>query len=211
VPTGIPHAPGIIRCSGSTKLFKKCQEIGIIPRSEAELVERTQESPTTIFPQADLIQESDYQESTADESSLSLSLNVTLMWCPACAWVIEEILTRTPGVISASCNFATDRVRCDYNPVLTSPHQIVDSINSLGYKAYVSEDDVDTGERRAEFIRLLISAFLTMNVMMLSFALYSGFFTQLSRLASFSFMAAVIFTVERGPESPLPLSVWRHS
>jgi heavy metal translocating P-type ATPase len=163
-----------------TEIFKKCQEIGIIPRSEAELVERTHESPTTEFPQTGFVQERDYQESTTDESSLSLSLNVTLMWCPACAWVIEETLTRTPGVISASCNFATDRVRCDYNPVLTSPHQIVDAINSLGYKAYVSGDDVDTGKRRAEFIRLLISAFLTMNVMMLSFALYSGFFTQLS-------------------------------
>jgi heavy metal translocating P-type ATPase len=164
-----------------TELFKKCQEIGIIPRSEAELAERAQESPTTIFSKPGLVQEPDYQESTADESSLSLPLNVTLMWCPACAWVIEETLKRTPGVISASCNFATDRVRCDYNPVLTSPHQIVDAINSLGYKAYVSGDDVDTGTRRAELIRLLISAFLTMNVMVLSFALYSGFFIQLSR------------------------------
>jgi heavy metal translocating P-type ATPase len=164
-----------------TELFKKCQEIGIIPRSEAELAEKARESPTTIFSKPGLVQEPDYQESTADESSLSLPLNVTLMWCPACAWVIEETLKRTPGVISASCNFATDRVRCDYNPVLTSPHQIVDAINSLGYKAYVSGDDVDTGTRRAELIRLLISAFLTMNVMVLSFALYSGFFIQLSR------------------------------
>ncbi len=163
-----------------TELFKKCQEIGIIPRSEAELVEKAQESPTTVFPQTGLVQERDYRESTAAASSLSLTLNLTLMWCPACAWVIEETLRRTPGIIGASCNFATDRVRCDYNPVLTSPHQIVDSINSLGYKAYVSGDDVDTGKRRAEFIRLLISVFLTMNVMMLSFALYSGFFTQLS-------------------------------
>jgi len=163
-----------------TELFKKCQEIGIIPRSEAELVERAQESPTTVIPQTGLDQERDYRESTAAASSLSLTLSVTLMWCPACAWVIEETLKRSPGIISASCNFATDRVRCDYNPVLTSSHQIVDSINSLGYKAYVSGDDVDTGKRRAEFIRLLISVFLTMNVMMLSFALYSGFFTQLS-------------------------------
>ena len=164
-----------------TELFKKCQEIGIIPRSEAELVERAQESPTTVFPQTGSDQEREYQASTAAASSLSLTLNVTLLWCPACAWVIEETLKRSPGIISASCNFATDRVRCDYNPVLTSPHQIVDSINSLGYKAHVSGDDVDAGKKRGEFIRLLISTFLTMNVMMLSFALYSGFVTQLSR------------------------------
>ena len=47
--------------------------------------------------------------------------------------------------------------------------------------------EVITGEgkeekdRKVELIRFVISAFLTMNVMMLSFALYSGFFTELSR------------------------------
>ena len=115
-----------------TEIFKKCQEIGIIPRSEAELVEKIQETSTTVFPQTGLDQERDYQESTAAESSLSLTLKVTLMWCPACAWVIEETLKRSPGIISASCNFATDRIRCEYKPVLTSPQNIIDSIKGLG-------------------------------------------------------------------------------
>jgi heavy metal translocating P-type ATPase len=164
-----------------TELFKKCQEIGIIPRSEAELVERAQESPTTVFPHTGLVQEREYQESTAAASSLSLTLNVTLMWCPACAWVIEETLKRSPGVISASCNFATDRVRCDYNPVLTSPQRIIESIEVLGYKALLPGEEADAREKKLEFIRFVVSALLTMNVMMLSFALYSGFFTDFSR------------------------------
>ena len=166
-----------------TELFMRCQEIGIIPSSEDDLVERagSQELEAAARKPRVSVREDEYQKSDVNEVTLSLNLQVNQMWCPACAWVIEETLKRTPGVISASCNFATDRVRCDYNPVLTSPHQIVDAINSLGYKAYVSGDDVDTGTRRAELIRLLISAFLTMNVMVLSFALYSGFFIQLSR------------------------------
>ncbi|UCF02688.1 MAG: cation-translocating P-type ATPase [Deltaproteobacteria bacterium] len=170
--------PGLFR---ETKLFKKCREIGIIPRSEAELVERAQESPTTVFPQTDLVQERDYQESTAAASFLSLTLNVTLMWCPACAWVIEETLKRSPGIISVSCNFATDRVRCDYNPVLTSPQRIIDSIKGLGYQALLPGEETEAREKKVEFIRFVVSALLTMNVMMLSFALYSGFFTEFSR------------------------------
>jgi len=164
-----------------TELFKKCQEIGIIPKSEAELAERVQENSTTVFPQTGIDQERDYQESTAAESSLSLTLNVTLMWCPACAWVIEETLKRSPGIISASCNFATDRIRCDYDPVLTSPQSIIDSIKGLGYEALLPGEETDAREKKLEFIRFVVSALLTMNVMMLSFALYSGFFTEFSR------------------------------
>ena len=164
-----------------TEIFKKCQEIGIIPRSEAELVEKIQEASTTVFPQTGLDQERDYQESTAAESSLSLTLKVTLMWCPACAWVIEETLKRSPGIISASCNFATDRIRCEYNPVLTSPQNIIDSMKGLGYEALLPGEETEAREKKVEFIRFVVSALLTMNVMMLSFALYSGFFTEFSR------------------------------
>jgi len=164
-----------------TELFRKCQEIGIIPRSEAELAERAgdQEAVATL-PAADT-QERQDSEGTHDETYLSLGLQVRQMWCPACAWVIEETLRRTPGVISPSCNFATDRVRCDYDPVLTSPQRIIESIEVLGYKALLPGEETGVRERKREFIRFVVSALLTMNVMMLSFALYSGFFTEFSR------------------------------
>jgi heavy metal translocating P-type ATPase len=164
-----------------TELFRKCQEIGIIPRSEAELAERAgdQEAVATL-PAADT-QERQDSEGTHDETYLSLGLQVRQMWCPACAWVIEETLRRTPGVISPSCNFATDRMRCDYDPVLTSPQRIIESIEVLGYKALLPGEETGVRERKREFIRFVVSALLTMNVMMLSFALYSGFFTEFSR------------------------------
>jgi cation transport ATPase len=49
---------------------------------------------------------------------LSLTLKISHMWCPACAWVIEEALKKSRGIVDAFCNFSTDRVRCDYNPEL---------------------------------------------------------------------------------------------
>ena len=160
-----------------TELFKKCQEIGIIPRSEVELAERTRELPTVTA----LAPEREDLASLPDKSTLSLTLKVDQMWCPACAWVIEETLKKSPGIASASCNFATDRVRCDYHPLIASPQKIIGSINDLGYEASLPGEGREAKDRKAELIRFVVSAFLTMNVMMLSFALYSGFFTELSR------------------------------
>jgi len=160
-----------------TELFEKCLEIGIIPRSEVELAERAQGLPTVTAP-APAREELKFLQ---DRSTLSLSLKVDQMWCPACAWVIEETLKRSPGIASASCNFATDRVRCDYQPLITSPQKIIGSINSLGYEASLPGEGREAKDRKAELIRFVVSAFLTLNVMMLSFALYSGFFTELSR------------------------------
>ena len=102
------------------------------------------------------------------------------MWCPACAWVIEETLIKEPGVKQAKCQFTTDRIKLNYNPVLTSPQHLMGAIEKLGYHGSPAEDGQKDLRSRREFIRLGISAFLTMNVMMLSFALYTGFFTQLS-------------------------------
>jgi heavy metal translocating P-type ATPase len=160
-----------------TELFNKCQEIGIIPKSEAELAERTQELPTAIA----LASEREQLTTLQDKHNLNLTLKIDQMWCPACGWLIEETLKRSPGVASASCNFATDRVRCDYNPIITSPQKIIGFINDLGYEASLPGEGSEAEERKAELIRFIVSAFLTMNVMMLSFALYSGFFTELGR------------------------------
>jgi heavy metal translocating P-type ATPase len=164
-----------------TELFRKCQEIGIIPKSEAELAERAGGPKAVVSAAAGEVQEPPELMATYDETYLSLNFHVHQMWCPACAWVIEETLKRSPGIASASCNFATDRVRCDYNPVVTSPREIIGAINSLGYEASLPGEGREAKDRKAELIRFVVSAFLTMNVMMLSFALYSGFFTELSR------------------------------
>jgi cation transport ATPase len=105
---------------------------------------------------------------------------VSNMWCSACAWVIDESLKKTPGIVDSTCNFSTDRLQVNYDPVKLSPDQIIETIGKLGYRAAKPGESEKTTERRREFIRFAVSAFLTMNIMMLSFALYTGFFTNLS-------------------------------
>jgi heavy metal translocating P-type ATPase len=163
-------------------LFKTCLEMGIIPVSESDLEARPAKYPSeTPFYLGQKETESateDGSESTS--STLGIHLKVNDMWCPACAWVIEHALGKKYGIIHAACNFSTDTVRCEYNPVLTSPDRIIRTIGRLGYRAAEPEENSLAMETKKDFIRFIISAFLTANVMMLSFSLYSGFFIQLT-------------------------------
>jgi P-type Cu+ transporter len=163
-----------------TELFRKCREMGIIPASAADLAWPSMGEE--VSPAAPVAGTGAAAAATrsAGREMLSLQFAVHGMWCPACAWVIEETLRRVPGVGAAACNFSTDRVRCDYDPVQASPREITDRVNSLGYTASLPGDGTAGRERRSDFIRFGVSAFLTMNVMMLSLALYGGFFTELS-------------------------------
>ena len=159
--------PGSFRGS---ELFKKCQELGIIAKSEEDL--RLKEAGPSVV-------ENKIME-IKQERAIRLNLKLRGMWCPACAWVIEESLKRKPGIFNVVCSFSSDRMRCDYDPVLTSPSGIRESLSTLGYEAFPPEASEEAKERKREIIRFALSAFLTMNVMMFSFALYAGFFTEFS-------------------------------
>lgn len=165
-----------------TELFKQCLEQGIIPSSEADLASKNagrepRQPPSDGF---ESLSENTGNPAQAD-GVLGLTLKVSNMWCPACAWLIDESLKKTPGIFDSTCNFSTDRLQVNYNPVKTSPDRIIDAVNKLGYRAAEPDESRNVSERRREFVRFAISAFLTMNIMMLSWALYSGFFTEFSQ------------------------------
>jgi heavy metal translocating P-type ATPase len=162
-------------------LFRKCRDMGIIPRSDAELFLSSQapapKRSIRIDPEGPGLSKEGAKK--IGNSPLSLVLKINDMWCPACAWIIEEALKKSKGILTAACSFSTDRVRCDYDPVRASPAQIVAFIKELGYQATTIDSDAGKGKNK-DFIRLTVSVFLTLNVMMLSFSLYTGFFIDLS-------------------------------
>jgi heavy metal translocating P-type ATPase len=164
------HGSGDPASFKDSELFKKCLELGIIPNSEQDLVEK-EKIPAT---------REELANSPEGEGFLKLNLKVHGMWCPACAWVIQESLRRKPGISNVQCSFSSDRMRCDYDPVLTSPSRIRESLANLGYDAFPPEGSEEAKERKREIIRFALSAFLTMNIMMFSFALYAGFFSEFS-------------------------------
>ena len=154
-----------------SELYRRCVAAGVVPATEADLIESGWRSEDP---------EAAPDESRTDDRSLILNYRVTGMWCPACAWVIETALNRQPGVDGAACDFATDRLRCRYDPTRTDPAGVETIIRSLGYTPEARQGASRGRRLRGEFVRLVVCALLAMNVMMLSWALYSGFFTSLS-------------------------------
>jgi heavy metal translocating P-type ATPase len=156
-----------------SELFRQCQAKGIIPRTEQDL-SRVQDDP---IPAAKVVSPISKAE---NGSTLKLKMKINNMWCSACAWVIDQSLIKTPGVVDSACNFSTDRLKVVYDPIKISPDQIIESIDRLGYRATPADESGKTRASSREFVRFAVSVFLTMNVMMLSFALYTGFFSDFS-------------------------------
>ena len=167
-----------------SELYRQCQESGIIPRSADDLPLPAASPGVTAPPHASVTE------------AAVLTLKVANMWCPACAWLIESVLSRTPGVLSAACSFVSDQLRVEYDPVAADPARIQAVLQRFGYSAALPGDGRDRDLRRGEWVRFGIAAFLTMNVMMLSFALYFGFFTDLpaESVASISWPMALMAT-----------------
>lgn len=154
-----------------SELYRRCVAAGVVPADEEDLAAmgETSDDGSASLPSTEAFGE-----------SLPLQLKVAGMWCPACSWVIETALERLDGVDEAVCDFATDRLRCRYDPVRMDPDAILDAVGKIGYTA-ARAGQAGTGSLwRGDFIRLMICALLSANVMMLSYALYSGFFIALS-------------------------------
>jgi len=148
-----------------TDLYRACVEAGIIPRAAEGIPLESAERP---------------QESSL--SPLDLTLKVEGMWCPTCSWLIEEVLRRTKGILEPQVSFLSDLVQVKYFPHLLSPPEIMTRISRLGFRpALFEEDPGESREKRSMVLRLGVSAILTTNIMMISMALYFGFFRDLSR------------------------------
>jgi heavy metal translocating P-type ATPase len=159
-----------------TDLYRACLEAGVIPRDEADLASRQSlwevEDRGTIFVQTE--RERDHAQ--------ELTLRVEGMWCSACAWVIDEVLKKTRGILETKVLFLSDMAQVKYLPQLVSPRDIQAKISRLGYGASPFQESPEISKEKKDLLlRLGISAFLTANIMMISFALYMGFFEDLSR------------------------------
>ncbi|MDR0779189.1 MAG: heavy metal translocating P-type ATPase metal-binding domain-containing protein, partial [Pseudomonadales bacterium] len=100
--------------------------------------------------------------------------------CSACVWLIERSLSGLPGLCQVNINAAAQRARLVFDPVKTTLVQILDRIESIGYRALPLDtqalDDARKREARSALKRLLVAGFGTMQAMMYASALYLGAF-----------------------------------
>jgi heavy metal translocating P-type ATPase len=148
-----------------TELYRNCSAMGLIPSGEAD----ASAEPAVLSQQnveADLAEE--------------LTLKIEGMWCYACAGLIGTLLQNSRGILDAEVSFLSDTARIKYLPHRIRPQDIVKTISKVGYGASILTDQTDKSrEMKDQVLRLGVSAILTVNIMMLSFSLYFGFFEEL--------------------------------
>jgi Cu2+-exporting ATPase len=96
--------------------------------------------------------------------------------CSACAWLSESKLRSVAGVTLAEVNYGTRRARVRWNESETDLTAIVDSIESVGYRAWPATAKASAELRKKEsrdaFLRLAVAALGMMQVMMYAFPAY---------------------------------------
>ena len=93
------------------------------------------------------------------------------MWCPSCAWLIQERLQRTQGVQTAETNFVRREARVCFDPTQIDAPKLARRVRRVGYRAWL-EGEQPYDEEEAHWMRLLIGGVLAMKVMVISFIIY---------------------------------------
>ena len=98
------------------------------------------------------------------------------MRCAACAWLIDRALAREPGVLEASANAVTGRIRVAWDPSRTMLSRPLRRLLALGYRPYLATGDARERARRGErnrwLLRLGVAGLGAMQAMMFAEALY---------------------------------------
>ncbi|PZR00792.1 MAG: cadmium-translocating P-type ATPase [Cereibacter sphaeroides] len=114
---------------------------------------------------------------TADRAS-GVMLSVPAVHCAACISVIEGGLAQVPGVRSARVNLTQRRVSVNADPSVT-PEALEAALARLGYEAHALDAgllSVTETDRKGRdlLMRMGVAGFASMNVMLLSVAVWSG-------------------------------------
>ncbi|MFY4818160.1 heavy metal translocating P-type ATPase [Aliarcobacter butzleri] len=142
--------------------------------------------------------------SKTKEGFNQIDLIIEGIHCAACVWLNEKILFGTKGIVEANINFTTNKARIIWDDDILKLSQIILKIRSIGYNAYAYDSSVaDIAASKAKqdyFIRIMVAVVCTMNIMMLSVAKYTGFFTgitpevmQMIHLGEFILSTPVLF------------------
>jgi heavy metal translocating P-type ATPase len=169
----------------ATELYQACVSAGIIPSGEPVLeeLETNKQGP---------VDEKGAPGPDRADIALELDLQIDGMWCPACSLLLKDAIGKCKGVLNADVHFFSDYAKVKYLPHLISPEEISEKIKGLGYQPVpVSAGSEVSSEKKAIIVRLGISAILTMNIMLISYCLYAGFFNELGgdAISYFSYIA----------------------
>ncbi|HSX59460.1 MAG TPA: heavy metal translocating P-type ATPase metal-binding domain-containing protein, partial [Tahibacter sp.] len=96
--------------------------------------------------------------------------------CAACAWLIDQALTREPGVLDVAANAVTGRIRLRWDPVRVELSTLLQRLAALGFAPALATgtaaEQARRRERRRDLVRLGLAGLGAMQAMMFAEALY---------------------------------------
>jgi P-type Cu2+ transporter len=125
------------------------------------------------------------------------TLIVENMRCGSCMTSVEKALTRTDGVASARANLSAKRVTAQYDPAATDPEQLIEALETVGFRAAEATNSPQESARTqtADLLRRLgVAGFAAANVMLLSVSVWAGLASDMDRSAAtlFHWLSALI-------------------
>ena len=143
------------------------------------------------------------RESGFGVAAARVEMPVTGMTCANCAANIERALVkRTPGVLAAAVNFASERAQVDYLPSLIDTEGLVAAIEKAGYGALPpaagEAADAETAARRAEIRdqtrKFAVGAAFTLPLFLLSMGRDFGLLGAWSHAPGMNWLLAALAT-----------------
>lgn len=96
--------------------------------------------------------------------------------CAACVWLIEQRLSRLPGVISVDINYTSHRARVRWDNRRQHLSAILEAIGAVGYRAHpydsARQEALQQKERKQAINRLWVAGLSMMQVMMYAVPIY---------------------------------------
>ncbi|NTU96466.1 MAG: heavy metal translocating P-type ATPase [Chlorobiaceae bacterium] len=100
--------------------------------------------------------------------------------CSSCIWLVEKYLTGIEGILQARVNYATHIASISWYPEKIDLAAILDAVNSLGYLPHPCRPGSASAfllkEKQDLLLRFGTASFFSMQLMLISAALYAGFF-----------------------------------
>ncbi len=82
--------------------------------------------------------------------SASAAIKIGGMSCAACVGRVERALMKSPGLLSASVNLATEKATVSFLPTVADLHKIKAVIEKAGYQAEITPPPVSAPDREAQ-------------------------------------------------------------
>jgi Cu2+-exporting ATPase len=177
LPLPAPVAPSDhFCCTGCAAAYALVQGLGLDGYYRRRVLDPAQRPPKP----DETLPEIDFAAYVVDagDGRRSLALMIDGLHCAACVWLIESVLARQPGVVSARVNMTSRRLTLVWRDADATAEALVRSVQRLGYRLVPFDPRLlgsaaEAGQRRL-LQAMAVAGFAAGNVMLLSVAVWAG-------------------------------------